>query len=319
MLLPPAEGVRYVVSWQRHEGLEPPGSLLRDDVLLLRLDGVGLSRNRNNAIRHASADIILFADDDIEYLPDVISRVRSAFAMNPAADIILFKAIYPHAKLYPEASCPLRLPLPKGYYVSSIEIACRRQSLGDLRFCESLGLGAPVLTAGEDEYFIYSALRRGLQCRFENDTICRHPAPTTGSGGAITDGALRASGCLISIFYPHTAFLRLPLKAWRISRKIPGSAARPSGSLHLRRFLRSLPLRRFLGSLHLRRSLGSLPLRRSLGSLHLGCFLRALGLGRFLRSLRLLLQGTAWRRPLLDQTSGSSLRQEPPSGASNPS
>lgn len=291
MELPRVEGVRYIVSWQRHEGLEPPGSLRRDDVILLRLDGVGLSRNRNNAIRHASADIILFADDDIEYLPDVISRVRSAFVMNPAADIILFKAIYPHAKRYPEASSPLRLPLPKGYYVSSIEIACRRQSLGDLRFCESLGLGAPVLTAGEDEYFIYSALRRGLQCRFENDTICRHPAPTTGSGGAISDGALRASGCLISIFYPHTAFLRLPLKAWRISRKSPGSAARPSRSLHLGRFL---------------------------GSLHLGCFLGSLHLGRFLRALRLLLQGTAWRRPLLDQTSGSSLRQAPPSGASNP-
>lgn len=237
MLLPPAEGVRYVVSWQRHEGLEPPGSLLRDDVLLLRLDGVGLSRNRNNAIRHASADIILFADDDIEYLPDVISWVRSAFAMNPAADIILFKAIYPHAKRYPEASCPLRLPLPKGYYVSSIEIACRRQSLGDLRFCESLGLGAPVLTAGEDEYFIYSALRRGLQCRFENETICRHPGPSTGSGGAISDGALRASGCLISIFYPHTTFLRLPLKAWRASASYGSGLPRPKRFLHALRCL----------------------------------------------------------------------------------
>ncbi len=237
MLLPPAEGVRYVVSWQRHEGLEPPGSLRRDDVLLLRLDGVGLSRNRNNAIRHASADIILFADDDIEYLPEVISRVRSAFVMNPDADIILFKAIYPHAKLYPESSCPLRLPLPKGYYVSSIEIACRRQSLGDLRFCESLGLGAPVLTAGEDEYFIYSALRRGLQCRFENETICCHPAPTTGSGGAISDGALRASGCLISIFYPHTAFLRLPLKAWRASTSYGSGLPRPERFLHALRCL----------------------------------------------------------------------------------
>ena len=39
VLLPPQPGVRYVVSWQRHENAPIPTALLRPDVEIHRFDG----------------------------------------------------------------------------------------------------------------------------------------------------------------------------------------------------------------------------------------------------------------------------------------
>lgn len=50
--------------------------------------GVGL--NRNNALMRASADICLFADDDMVYLDDYVETVISAFESYPDADVIIF-------------------------------------------------------------------------------------------------------------------------------------------------------------------------------------------------------------------------------------
>jgi len=240
MLQPPRADVRYVVSWQQHEGITVPEILLRDDVDVLRVDGIGVSDNRNNAISHCRADLIHFADDDIEYLPDSFDRIISAFQDNPSADIALFKAIYPYRKKYPENSCDISLPFPKDYYASSIEIACRRQTAGRLRFNPLLGLGAPVLTSGDDEFFIISAIRRGFHCRFINTTICRHPHFSTGNGRAVTDGVLRSSGCIISIIYPFSYIIRLPLKAWRVSHPSQSFSSPSESSLPVPTFLHAL-------------------------------------------------------------------------------
>ena len=56
--------------------------------LNFRERGVGL--NRNNAWMRASADIVLFADDDMRYVDQYPDSVRKAFQEYPAADVILF-------------------------------------------------------------------------------------------------------------------------------------------------------------------------------------------------------------------------------------
>lgn len=218
VLLAPRPDVRYIISWQSHQGIALPDGLDRKDVEVHRLDQPGVSRNRNNALSHCKGDYVLFADDDIEFLSDSFDKVTEAFANNPDSDILLFKAEYPFRKSYPEDSCDICLPFPKGYSVGTIEIACRRQTAGRLRFSLSLGPGAPFLTAGEDEYFVICALRQGCRCRFVNTLICRHPRFSTGMGRPFDDGILRSSGFIIATLYPLSAILRLPLKAWRISR-----------------------------------------------------------------------------------------------------
>ena len=39
---------------------------------------LGLSKSRNLALQHSTADIVLFADDDVEYVPDVLQIVEKA-------------------------------------------------------------------------------------------------------------------------------------------------------------------------------------------------------------------------------------------------
>lgn len=225
-LLPPLHGVRYVVSWQEHGDAPLPGEIAcRADVEVHRLDKSGLSNNRNNAIAHCSADIVLFADDDIAYTGEGLQAVVDAFRRNPGVDVATFRSVHGDASRFPACETVLERRLPKGYYVASIEIAFRRATAGTLRCCPELGLGAPRLRAGEDEMFLMSAIRRGLHCRFFPSTICAHYGESTGTGASLSDGTLEGLGCLIALTHPLTAALRVPLKAWRVSRA--GAASLP--------------------------------------------------------------------------------------------
>ena len=226
MLLPLQEGVSYVVSWQRHGFTDIPAALKRDDVEVYRYDVPGLSNNRNNALRHCSSDIVLFADDDVTYRKDAFSKIRKFFEKCPDVDVALFRADYPFKKSYPEKATVLKLPFPRNYYPASIEIAFQRERIGDLKLSPLLGLGAPEMTAGEDEFFIISAIKRGLKCMFVPVTICTHPDTPTGESTP-TEGQIMASGAIIRAANPHTGPLRLLLQARRLSRLHPLSNPNP--------------------------------------------------------------------------------------------
>lgn len=216
MNLPIIDGVRYIVSWQQHEDAPVPAVLQRDDIEIYRFDHPGLSRNRNNAIDHCSADIILLSDDDITYHEDGLHQVMRTFAENPGLDLASFKARMHDGPDYPAISCPLTRKMPKGFWIASINIAFRLKSVGNLRFHPELGLGSKCLHGGEDELFILSAIRRKLDCRYFPVEICSHPHESTGTKKNLTPANLRAMGCYIAIAQPATAALRLPLKAYRL-------------------------------------------------------------------------------------------------------
>lgn len=219
MVLPPIPGVRYIVSWQSHDNTPVPAELLgRPDVVIHRFDGTGLSNNRNNAIDHASADIILFADDDVIYSPEGLRQLRQVFADNPEVDLATFRSQHGDLSRFPDRSVRLRSRLPKGYSVASFEIAFRRSRCGAWHCCPELGLGAPRLHGGEDEMFLLSAIKRGFDCRYYPITIGAHPHESTGTKAKMTDGNLLAAGCVIALSYPWTAVLRLPLKTVRLAR-----------------------------------------------------------------------------------------------------
>lgn len=215
-LWPEREGVRYVVSWQEHEGAEIPETLMtRKDVEIFRLNEKGVSNNRNNAIENCKGDIVLIADDDLEYEKDAFEKIISTFEKNPGLDLATFKFRYPKEKIYPVTDCRLTLPFPKYYYGSNVEIAFRRKRLKDLRYWPGIGLGVEDISTGEDEFFLISAIRRGFECRFVNKFIGSHPGETTGD--RVSPGILRGQGFLIKTIYPRSYLLRVPLKAYRVS------------------------------------------------------------------------------------------------------
>lgn len=225
MVLPPVPGVRYVVSWQDSGDTPVPESLKRPDVSIYRLDGRGISRNRNNAIRNCKADVVLFADDDIVYTEESFRRVREVFMCHPEVDVATFRSEHGDMSRFPSVETRLGRKMPRGYYVTSFEIALRRNL--NLRCCEELGLGSPSLHGGEDEIFLLSAIRRGLDCRFFPITICAHPHESTGTKARMTPGNLMAAGCVIALMYPGSAWFRVLLKAWRVWRtgKAPFASA----------------------------------------------------------------------------------------------
>ena len=218
MQLPQMEGVRYVVSWQAHESASVPEELLRDDIVVYRFDKNGQSYNRNNAIEHCEADIVILSDDDVELRADGIRELIKVYEENPQIDFVTFKTQRFGAPKYPEHATKLLSPLPKNYHVACFELSFRRATAGWLRACPELGLNSPRMHGGEDEMILHTAIKRGLQCWFYPIEVCAHNHSSTGTKQHLTKENLRASGCVIALMYPTTAFLRVPLKAWRISR-----------------------------------------------------------------------------------------------------
>lgn len=218
-MLPPAlPNVRYIVSWQEHFNEIIPQKLLsRDDVEIHRFEGKGLSNNRNNALNYCKGDIVLIGDDDLHYKPDFSEKILSAFGDDETLDLALFKVDFEGGKTYPESDCILRIPYPGKYFVSSVEISFRRDRIGLLRFYPQLGLGAPEMEAGEDEFFVLAAIKRGLKCKFINRIIGQHIGESTGS--RVDMSCLRGQGFVIRSMYPWSFIFRLTLKSLRMSKQ----------------------------------------------------------------------------------------------------
>lgn len=220
MRLPEVDGVRYIVSWQDYgeAPLIPLSLSVRQDVEILLCQCSGQSINRNNALRHSCADIILIADDDLRYTPEQLQTVIQVFGANPSVDVATFR----HSgvpRCYPSQECDLGKRLPKGYSVAAFEIAFRREAVGDLMFDERFGFGSRYFGASEDEKFLLDARRRGLHCRFFPVVITSHHGPTTGDRRVTSCKVAAAMGKYISLEYPFSWPLRIPLKAWREWRR----------------------------------------------------------------------------------------------------
>lgn len=222
MNLPEVPGVRYVVSWQM-AGQNPniPKLLAqRNDILVCFTNEPGLGANRANACRNCNAPIILIADDDITYSAQQLLSVIDIFKKNPDIDLAAFR--YDGAnKTYPAQETEISYPMPKNYYISSIEIAFRQRVLDKVCFNSDFGIGSSVFQAGEDTMFLYDAIKAGFHCRFFPITICTHDHPSTGDR-PMPRGVALATGKLIRLEHPRSWILRIPLKAWR-NTKIGGS------------------------------------------------------------------------------------------------
>lgn len=223
LVLPPAPDISYVVSWQHSSPDDErtlPVALVRDDIQVYHLEGRGLSRNRNNCLRHATGDICLICDDDCRYTLDGLRQVIDTFVQHPETDLATFKMLSPDmSKHYPLAACALNRPIT-GYYPSSVEMAFSRTALqGQLQFNEHFGLGAPLFHCCEEEILIHNAQSLGLHCHFYPITIVEHDHATTEASRATTPGVLMGKGAYLYIGYrPKMLFYPWPI-AWRLHRQ----------------------------------------------------------------------------------------------------
>lgn len=222
MTLPRVEGVTYIVSCQNPDGcaIDIPSALsCRDDVEVHFTPTRGLSVNRNYALTLGTAEVCLIADDDLDYTPSGLQAVAEAFERYPDMDIATFRYGGGPGKRYPTQACRLGRKLPRGYYVSSIEIAIRRNGrTRPLRFDERFGLGSRYFHGGEEELLLWQARRSGLCCRYVDSEIVSHHGLTSGTARSGDVHVLMAFGAVLAIMYPVSCVWRVPLKAWRERR-----------------------------------------------------------------------------------------------------
>lgn len=219
MDLPHVPGVRYIVSWQEYgtSATIPAEISNRNDIDIHLCDARGVSANRNNALNHCYADIVLMSDDDLKYNADQLKAVIHTFEERPELHLATFR--YGNAlKTYPDNECKLTFPLPKNYGVATFEIAIRRNLPVKLRFDELFGPGSPVWQAAEDEKFLWDARKAGLNCLFIPIDITTHNGLTTGDKPITHRGVAAASGKMIRLEYPNSWMLRILLKSWRQAR-----------------------------------------------------------------------------------------------------
>lgn len=133
--------------------------------------GVGLSRN--TALMHATADILLFADDDVIYEDGYAERVISAFKKYPRASLIVFNLHSlnperPEAIIYQD----YRLRWYNCLRYGGFRIAVRREAILQKNIFFSLLFGGgAIYQAGEDNLFITQCIQSGLVCMASAEKI----------------------------------------------------------------------------------------------------------------------------------------------------
>lgn len=206
--LAPRPDVRYIVSFQysdeRYLEMIPDTILQRKDIVLHKYKGQGLSANRNQALSHATADILLYADDDTRLLPTTFDTILDTFAAHSDVDACLFRAATYTGRTmkdYPADEHPVTA-VPTDYHVSTIEVAFRRERVqGTIRFDERFGLGTKFLTCGEEDIWIHDTLSHNLRLRYFPAVIVQTSTMMKQSMIYIDAGVQRSYGAYL--YYIH--------------------------------------------------------------------------------------------------------------------
>ena len=124
--------------------------------------GVGLSRN--NALLRATADIVLFSDEDIVYHEGYASKILQAFQEHPDADMLLFnmKVEADRATYHIEKEHRVRFYNSGRYPTYSFAIRREKLHKANITFSLLFGGGAKY-SNGEDSLFLLECLNKGLK------------------------------------------------------------------------------------------------------------------------------------------------------------
>jgi hypothetical protein len=200
--LPVAEGVTYLIGHQITEAYSEQDcerkwndySEFRPDIRRIKLKHVGLCRNRNALIDDSTADLILFSDDDVDYLPGFETEIRKAYLRYSDAGAITFRSARTQKNKRERADgAPHNTVSAVG--VSSIEITVRRQVLMDrgIRFDERFGLGTSN-PSGEEFIFVMDLLRAQVRVRSSTSLINSHAELSSGTRYYESESQIQTKG-----------------------------------------------------------------------------------------------------------------------------
>lgn len=119
----------------------------------------GLSRSRNMAIKHSTADVMLLVDDDEMLKPDYVQTILDGFRKYPDATVIGFQIHGIEEKFKDYSLTERKVGYFRSMKMASAEIAISRERLNktQVRFNERIGAGTKYLM-NEDNTFLFDLL-----------------------------------------------------------------------------------------------------------------------------------------------------------------
>lgn len=152
-------------------------------VRTVELNSIGVAKSRNAAIDNAQSKYLLFADDDIEFVPEGVSKIIDYLEANPNISIALCQTVNEAGELrknYPNKA--RRLKLRNSAKAATYEMFIRVEDIkrAGIRFDENFGAGVANYL-GDEYIFIADALRSGLKGVFLPVVVAKHPALSSGS------------------------------------------------------------------------------------------------------------------------------------------
>jgi glycosyltransferase involved in cell wall biosynthesis len=169
----------------------------------------GLSKSRNLAIENAIGDILVVADDDIEYLPGFDKTILQAYKDYDQASLISFQFLNDNkefAKFYPKKEGYLS---SKRHYLTSFEMTFKKSDIlkNQIYFNEYFGLGARFVCA-EEQVLRNDIQNKNLKAVYKAKAICIHPGKTSGFNQG-TPGFIRAITAQKYLVYKNWTYLWL--------------------------------------------------------------------------------------------------------------
>lgn len=182
--LDPREDVKYIISHQYTDNKYKyiPDELVRGDITISQIEGKGLTKSRNNAIKIASGDIALLSDDDVTYTNADIETIKKTFLENSDVDVAIFKIRTPPGEPEYKKFSDEIIEYKRAPFVGSVQIAFKLDSIKEkgILFDERFGAGQELLICGEEKLFIQDCINDGLKVVYFPEYIVEHPYLNTG-------------------------------------------------------------------------------------------------------------------------------------------
>lgn len=132
-------------------------------VRLFQFQEKGVGLNRNNSLMRATADVCLFADDDMRYVDGYPKLLEEAFKRHPDADVIVFNLVEKEKKRY-VITKDFRVRWHNFMRFGAVRIAAKlsKVRMNGISFHLCFG-GGTEYSHGEDTLFLADCLRAGMK------------------------------------------------------------------------------------------------------------------------------------------------------------
>lgn len=193
-------------------------------VLVCTYKQLGIGRSRNCAILNSSADICVFADDDMVFCDGYAEIIKNEFERNPNADGILFNidvknADRPVEKIKNDRKMSLRDAMRYGIPA----FAVKRDKLlkKNIWFSLLFGGGAKY-GSGEDTIFFKDMIKNKMNIYISTKKIADTDAGNSSWFNGFNEKYFTDKGALYAAMFGRKAKLSVIISAYRWCRKLNG-------------------------------------------------------------------------------------------------